>query len=294
MALTANRVRLREIGHLASPRYWRWRRFLRGLNLDPDRFQRPVPEPGPGDFIICGPSRSGTSLACAALHQPPTSVTVMEPWDGMRLAPAELFASLRREIDDTRALRRGRLRLDALQRDGSVRWQRDGEITHPVTVGDGYLLGVKWPAFWRYLDLLPSTRFVVCLRHPADMIASFRTTGGRLAEGLDYDIAFNRSMNRALRAATPNPTLRRILLHEYVMARILPHLSRANVYALRYERWFSEPAEMLDELGRFLDADLSAPRVAIRPSPGEPDLSSEEWALLKEHCSSAEATGYTL
>ena len=140
------------------------------------------------------------------LFQPPRVVTVMEPWDGMRLPPDELFASLRREVATGR-LRRGRLDLSALEHDGAVVWCRDGQREHRVDAAPDHLLGVKWPAFWRYLELLPATRFLVCLRDPAATVHSFALVGGRLSEGLDYETPFNRRMNEALTTATPDPVV---------------------------------------------------------------------------------------
>lgn len=211
----------------------------------------------------------------------------------MRLPPADLFASLRPEIESG-VLRRGKLDVAALERDGDVRWLREGQGAIEVSAESGFLLGVKWPAFWRYLDLLPDARFIVCLRHPVEVIASFKQTGGRLAEGLDYDIAFNRSMNERLRNTTGSPMLRRVLLFEYVHTRIVPHLNRANVLALRYERWFTERPRVLEEISEFLDEDLTAPRVRVRPPSGKHRLSPDEMSLIREHCSSAEALGYSL
>src|SRR5687768_7844985 len=37
--------RARSVLHLGSPRYWRWRRFLSRLTLDPDRLPQPVDGP---------------------------------------------------------------------------------------------------------------------------------------------------------------------------------------------------------------------------------------------------------
>jgi hypothetical protein len=287
------RSELRKLALFLSPRRRRWHRFLGRMNLDPDVLPRPLDSLGDRDFIICGSSRSGTSLAAAALYQPPKCVTVMEPWDGMRFPPADLFASLRREIESG-VLRRGKLDIAGLEREGDVRWLMEGQGEFEVSTQGGYLLGVKWPVFWRYLDLLPHARFIVCLRHPVEVIASYKQTGGRLAEGLDYDIAFNRSMNGHLWNTVGSPMLRRVLLFEYVHARIVPHLDRPNVLALRYERWFTEPARVLEEISEFLGEDLSASRVHIRPPSRRHRLSPEEISLIKEYSPIVGELGYSL
>lgn len=274
-----------------SPRHRRWRRLLRELTLDPDALPRPLVSPGPQDFIICGCPRSGTTLMAAVLFQPPTVITVSEPWDGLRMSPADLFASLRHEIDTTGTLRRGRLNVDSLAR-GRVEWCRDGESAVPVHAVGDYLLGVKWPAYWRYVDLLPETKFVVCVRDPIEVVDSCREHGGRIGVGLDYDVAFNRTMNRHLETVTTDPVARRFLLYEYINARLLPHLERPNVFVARYERWFTEPERLVAELGSFLGRELGRGRAKItaRKPRGAPPPESIE--LVRRHCPSARALRY--
>lgn len=289
--------RLRGFRHavsVISPRRRRWDRFLHELPLDPERLPRPVPAPGPRDFIICGSPRSGTTLAAAMMFQPPRVITVMEPWDGMRLPPAQLFRSIREELQATGRLRRGKLRVPILQNEGRVEWCQEEESDWPLGLDEGYLLAVKWPAYWRYLDLLPDTKFVVCLRHPYETIGSYKTSGRRLAVGLNYDTAFNREMNRALQQATSNTALRRVLLFDYIHTRILPHLGRPNVLVLRYERWFTEREALLDELGHFLSVPLGLGLPVLRPPRGGTALDPSEVSLIRTHCATAAALGFDL
>ncbi|CAN5908429.1 hypothetical protein BH23GEM7_BH23GEM7_20070 [soil metagenome] len=282
-----------RLTHL-HPRGRRWLKFLRSLTLDPDALPRPVAPPGPADFIICGAPRTGTTLVSAMLFQPPRVVTVMEPWDGMRLPPAQLFATIRESVARTGTLRYGKLDVEGLLEKGRVRWVKEGESTPALALEPEYLLGVKWPAFWRYLELLPRTKFLVCLRHPYEVISSFKKQGGRLVQGLNYDIAFNRRMNDELKAATRSAALRRVLLYDYVNERILPHLGRENVFTVRYERWFQEPETLLGEIGDFLGVELGSGPAAIRPPQNEVELTAEEIALVREHCRTAAALGYSL
>lgn len=290
---SGTRVGLRSVRRLLSPDHRRWRRFSASLTLDPRRLSLPLEAPGPNDFLICGSPRSGTSLLCAALFQPPRSITVMEPWDGMRYPPAELFRSIREEMERTGRLNRGKLDVMALRRDGEVRWTTEGDHPVPVHCPAECLVGIKWPAFWRYLELLPAAKFIVCLRHPFEVIASYRKAGGSLAEGLDYDIPFNRSMNEELRAGTRNEAIRRIRLYDYINARMLPFLGRPNVLTVRYERWFTEPERMLEEIGAFLGADLQHSPARVDP-PREHVGSAEEVQLIRAHCSTADRLGYDL
>jgi hypothetical protein len=270
----------------------RWQRLLRSCRLDPDQLKRPLDEPGDRDFIICGIPRSGTSLLAALLFQPPEAVVCMEPWDGLRLPPAALFASIRLEIEQTGRLSRGRLDVAALA-NGEMRWHRDGTGVYPVEVEPGYQLGVKWPGFWRYLDPLPQTRFLVCVRHPLDVIRSFENTGGRLAAGLEYDVAFHRRMNKELTRATKDVRVRRALLYQYVAERILPHVGRPEVLLLHFERWESEPAKLLTEISSFLEVELPPqPQVQIRvPARSTPSAGIE---LVRRYCASAADLGYEI
>jgi hypothetical protein len=293
---------VRRLRHAAatalSPRYRRWHRVLRSLTLDPDQLPRPIDPPGPRDFIICGSPRSGTSLLAAMLFSPPESVTVMEPWDALRLPPAELFASLRTEMTQTGHLARGRLDVPALLQDGAVEWTHDGETAHPVTISDDTAVGVKFPAFWRYLPLLPMTKFLVCLRDPAQVIHSYERKGGALGQGYEYDAAFNRRMNSELAAAADDAALRRILLYDYINERILDHLDRPNVFAVRYERWFENPENLVAEIASFLDIRLRRPlpgagKPQIR-SPRHSQVSDLERECIRRHCRTAATLGYPL
>ena len=276
-----------------SPKHRRWRRLLRSLTMDPHRMNDSVPEPTARDFIICGAPRSGTSLLAAVLYQPPRVVTVMEPWDGMRLPPADLFASVREEIIRTGWLHKGRLDVEALRSRGEVRWGRDGEFPHPVAASQNFLLGIKWPAFYRYLEFLPHTKFLVCLRHPVEVINSYSHQGGSLRRGLEYDIRFNKKMNQSLLSTTEQDHVRRVLLYDYANLRLAPHLDRPNVFAVRYERWFEDRKRLLHEIGAFLGTDLG-PGMAVIRRPRPADLSASELEVIERHCRSAAILGYDL
>ena len=268
---------------------YRWRRLLASCRLDPKRLRRPVEPPGNGDFIIAGCPRSGTSLLAAQLFQPPSVVTVMEPWDGLRLEPGPLFRSLRGELERG-VLHRGRLDIAAIS-SGRVEWQHDAERSHAVSVAPGFQLGVKWPTFWQYLDFLPETRFLVTIRHPAEVISSFARVGGRLSRGLEYDVRFNADMNRYLAQAAKDDETRRILLYEYVNSRLLPHLERPNVLTVRYERWQSDPAGLMSEIGAFLEVDLGKMPVTIEAMDPQPPP-ARLMGMIEEMSPSARELGY--
>jgi len=210
----------------------------------------------------------------------------------MRLPPADLFASLRDEVEKTGKLSRGRLDLYELRRTGRVRWCREGKVAADVSVEPSWLLGVKWPGYWRYLQCLPETRFIVCLRDPTEVIASFKAAGGRVAEGLQYDTTFNRDMNSELLEATSDPALRRVLLFEYVHKRLIPHLTNRQVLVVRYERWFEDRDALLGDISRFLGCNVTARHVELKRSTTVGALSPRDHDLIAQHCSTASELGY--
>lgn len=277
---------------LLSPGRRRWHRFLRQQPLVPEALPQPVVQPGARDFVLCGASRTGTTLLAAMLFQPPHIVTVMEPWDGMRVPPGDLFASIRRHIARAGELRHGKLDVEALS-SGAVRWTAEGDNAVPLEVEEDFSLGVKWPIYWRFLPYLPDTKFLVTLRHPYEVVASCQRMSGQLRLGLNYDMPFNDAMNRALKQSTRDIAVRRIKLYDYVYERVLPFLERDNVLPVRYERWFTEPERLRQEIGAFLGVPVGPGLPKIR-EPRSDVLSLEDRKLVQMHCTTAAALGYTL
>ena len=211
----------------------------------------------------------------------------------MRMAPAELFSQLREEVELHGRLETGTLDLPALRRDGSIRRVPEGDGAADVAVGDGWSLGVKWPAYVQLIERMPGTRFIVCLRHPLDTIASFKLVGGSVKAGMDYNIPFNRAMNDQLRSVGTEAT-RRVALYEYVHTLIRPHLDRANVLAVRYEDWFTDPTALWSRIEAFLERPLNPPTPRIRHVDRRDILTAEDRRLIAEQCKSASWLGYDL
>lgn len=273
---------------------WRARRaYLRGLTLDLGPLGSPLPAPGPDDVVLCGVPRSGTTLLTAALHQPPRAVALVEPWLGLVLPPAELFAEVRRRLRHDGAIG-GRLDLDRLRAEGSTDWVEDrARPVEPRPDADSVLVGIKWPTYWQLLPHLPDTRFVVCVRHPHKVVASMVGARGDLRDGLDHEIPFNAGVNAELRRATRWRAERRALLYERIVAGILPHLERPNVFLVRYERWSTDAPRLLAELSDFLGVDLTEPLVRLDRGPGRPPrLTRRDRAAVAALCPSARALGY--
>lgn len=273
---------------------WRARRaYLKGLTLDRRALPARPEQPTARDFVICGLPRSGTTLLSAALHQPPEVVTLMEPWDGLVLPPAELFRHVRRRLRDEGTIG-GRIDLDRLVAEGSTAWVDDHpRRVEPPVDPDTVAVGVKWPSYWQLLDLLPDTRFLVCVRDPAEVISSFVGARGALRDGLELDVAFHADLNAGLRVATRRRADRRALLYETIVRGMLPHLDRPNVKLVRFERWQQDPEALLAEVGAFLGVDTSHTHVRIRPTAREvPRLSPRERRAIARLCPSATALGY--
>lgn len=259
------------------------------LTFEPEFELEPV---GARDFVICGVPRSGTTLLAAMLFQPPAVLTVNEPWDGMRMAPAELFARLREGLTRTGKLHGSRLDHASLLGRGRVRWAAQARPVR-VEASPGTLLGVKWPAYWRLLGRLPTARFLVCVRHPCAVVGSYERSGGRLALGLEYDIPFHRTMNRELESATTDLRVRRALLYERVARQVLRFAEDERVRLVRFERWFEDPQAQREEIARFLGVDLG-PGPAMLSRPPERPVDPTQLEAIRSHCPSALALGYRI
>lgn len=267
----------------------RWRGMLAASRYDPSHDPN-LDEAGDKDFVIAGCPRSGTSLLAAQLFRPPDLVTCMEPWDALRMPLRPLMDSLRAEIL-AGTLRRGRLDMEALERDREVRWIRDGEQTYQVNAKPSFQLGVKWPAFWQYVALLETTRFLVCVRDPVSSVTSFASSGGRLAEGLDYDVAINRKMNRELRSRTNDPLTRRAMLWEYINSRLVASFGQPNLMVVPYEDWFEDQDGLLKRIGDFLGVKLEGSIVDLR-QPRSKDPNNDVGEAVAKHCPTSAMLGY--
>jgi hypothetical protein len=284
------RDRYEGLRQRVHPKARAFRSFLDGMTLDLDALPDRLPDLDPDDVIVCGCPRTGTSLCAAMLFAPPTSIAVAEPWDGLRLPPRELFASLRREIEGGR-LDRGTLDLPALATSGRVRRVPEGEGGAAVAADPGFLLAVKWPSYHQLLPRMPATRFVVCVRDPRDTIASFKAIGGSVRRGYDYDVPFNRETNIAVHAAG-SAAARRVALYDHVNEAVLREVHRPNVFVVRYERWFTDGDRQWDELCTFLGRRFE-PGVVARHQESKRDLlDADDLDCIRTRCRTAVALGY--
>jgi len=115
-----------------------------------------------------------------------------------------------------------------------------------------------------------------------------------LADGGDYDVAFNRAMNQSVRASATDPAVRRVALYDYINERVAARLDRPNVLAVRYERWFREPKALLSEIAAFLQVPLGDGPVRLRAAVASAPQPRAERDLIRRHCKTAERLGYVL
>lgn len=284
----------RRILQVVSPRHRRWKALVDSLQLERGAILDSDLQLGGDEFLICGFPRSGTALLTALLFQPPDVVAVMEPWDAMRLPPRQLFDSLRAEISAGQ-LKRGRLDLTALRECAAVEWCGDGATSAAISPHATTQYGVKFPTFWQLLDRIPDARFLVCVRHPYDVITSFSKQSGSLSAGLEYDIPFNQALNEKLVRATSDPETRRILLYELIAQGIAAAMDRSNVLIVRYESWVDEPEAQWDRICRHLNVSLALPRDLLQVRPDNLDPTRAEFMRVwGSRLPTAQAIGYSL
>jgi hypothetical protein len=140
------------------------------------------------------------------------------------------------------------------------------------------------------------TKFVVCVRHPFDAIASFKSVGGSVSRGQEYAVAFNRDLNREVRRqAGWRVARRRVELYAQLQEAILPHLERPERFVARYEGWFEAGGRQWASLADFLGVDLPPTPIRLRHESKRSLLSDSERAYIRHRCGHiAEALGYDL
>jgi hypothetical protein len=277
--------RLRRLHPAVIRQRWSWR----GFHQTPRGVFAPT---GERDFMIVGSPRTGTSLLAAALFQPPHVVTVVEPWLGMAVPPAEMFRSIRERVE------RGVLDLGTLDfaelRRGAVTRCPEGTSSTSVELAPTGLIGVKWPSFYQYLDALPATRFLICLRHPYEVLASMAKNTGALREGQDYDLPFNRAANALVRSRAQGDFARRVEMFDMIHERLGAHFDRPNVCVVRYEQWWEDRRGLFERVGRFLGVSLREDVVRVSERRDDSGLSKEERAYVRARSRTAHRLGYEL
>ncbi len=274
---------------------------------------RPHPRRWP-EGVITGIPRSGTSYLCRLLHDLEDQVVINEP--------SEVFALLRMRVPGHRLSGFYReLRLRILRGEAVANKTENGRIVAdtaqfdartaaPIPVGrDDFRLWTKNTLAYmsrlpQLLEAMPQARFVACLRHPLDTLASWKRTFPHLRDAAveSFPIGFpgDPQLPSAQRdelaaiAACSEPARRRALLWNHLAGILLEH--RERLVLVHLEELAEHPRRVLERICH--GPTCAAPEGAIQPwrsrsGGGEPPLPPEDLAAIGEECRwRANALGY--
>ncbi|MBT0585055.1 sulfotransferase family protein [Alteromonas oceanisediminis] len=214
----------------------------------------------PRDFLITGLPRSGTSLLCNLLHKAPDVVVVNEP--------TEVFSALEKDPTCLPLDRLYRsLRTDIVIGNGiKNKVSASGNVIEDTRINDGrrhyqphfqstdFRLGTKNPLAYlsrlRVLcDALPEMPIIVMVRHPLDVIASWKASFSHL-NNVDFNIIpfadetdplLDPVQIRLLHAIRHEPYLpvKRVLYFNYLAEMI--RRDKERVLVVRYEDLVGRP-----------------------------------------------------
>lgn len=280
----------------------------------------PAASPPPADVLVSGIPRSGTSYLCRCLDAFDNAAVVNEPaelFEALRYAPDPwvvplLHADLRAAIDAGEAVRN---KLDA-----------SGGLTEDTAVAEhcrdyrprlrdrAWVLASKNTLAYMarlegLLRLMPHARVVLCVRHPADTLASWKGTFAHLASGDPQALPVGGPQDPYLPAAQraaladltglPHPAWRRAAWWRLLADEVLRWRGHPRVVCLRYEDLVSSPQDCLQRaLGPYATR-AGSPQPALTASTPRSrrraGLDEEDWRALQALClEPAERLGYGL
>jgi hypothetical protein len=283
-------------------RRWPWRR----------------PPPAPGNLLITGVPRSGTSYLCRCLDQLDDLAVVNEPailFEGLRYGPEPwmvpvLHADLRAAIDagepvENKLDARGRLTEDTAVEERRAAYRP--QLKH----ADWILATKNTLAYLARLEgllrVMPEARIVLCIRHPADALASWKGTFAHLASGDPSQLPVGgladpflpAHLRRGLQdvAALARPAWRRAAWWRLLAEEIARWREHPRVALVRYEDLVADPAgEVARLLGPF-QARAGRPAQPLAPSAPRShrrqSLDADDWHALETLCAGlGESFGY--
>jgi len=223
------------------------------------------------DLIISGLPRSGTSFVCKLLDGFANVAVVNEPqvlFEGLRYGPQPwtvplLHADLRVRIDAGEAVENKVDSRGQLTEDTAVDERR--MLVQPEVRDRRWVLATKNTLAYMarlegILRLMPRARVILCVRHPLDTLASWKSTFAHLADGNPSEVpvggladpflpAHLRDGLQAL-AALPDAAVRRAAWWRLLAEELWRW--RDRVVILRYEDLVNDPArELRRALGPF-------------------------------------------
>lgn len=272
----------------------------------------------PGNLLITGVPRSGTSYLCQCLDSLDNLAVINEPqilFDGLRYGPEPwmvpvLHADLRAAIDagepvENKFDARGRLTEDT-----AIEETR-GDYRPRLRNSDWVMASKNTLAYMARLDgllrVMPEARIALCIRHPADTLASWKKTFAHLASGDPtglpvggladpYLPAHQRAALERI-ATLDHPAWCRAAWWRMLAEEALRWRDHPRVVLMRYEELVADPAHSIARLLGPLARRAGRPDAPLQPSPARTrrheSLDEEDWRALEAMCAGlAEAFGY--
>jgi len=271
------------------------------------------------DLVITGLPRSGTSFLCRLLDSFDNAAVINEPqalFEGLVRAPQPwavplLHADLRACIDFGEAVEN---KLDShgrLTEDTAVDEQR--LWVHPEVRDRRWVLATKNTLAYMarlegILRLMPRARVVVCVRHPLDTLASWKSTFAHLVQGDPTEVPVGGLADPYLPAhlrdglttlaTVPDASVRRAAWWQLLAEELWRW--RERVVILRYEDLVGDPKWALRQvLGPLWGAAGRAPALALAPSAvrtaRRQNLESADYRAVQALCTDvAGRLGYTV
>lgn len=272
----------------------------------------------PGNLLITGVPRSGTSYLCQCLDSLDNLAVINEPsilFDGLRYGPEPwmvpvLHADLRAAIDAGESVEnkldaRGRLTEDTAVEEHRAEYRPQLRDSHWVLASKNTL------AYMARLDgllrVMPEARVVMCIRHPADTLASWKGTFAHLASGDPRilpvgglaDPFLPAHLRRTLEdiIAMDRPAWRRAAWWRMLAEEVLRWHDHPRVTLLRYEDMVADPASEIARLLGPLASRAGRPTHPLVPSVlrtgRRQNLDAEDWRALETLCAGlGESLGY--
>ncbi len=258
------------------------------------------------DLFITGIARSGTSYLCSLLNKVHDNVVVNEPTEifeplssaALPWGVATFYRDLRRDILDgtpiQNKLHNGEFIEDTAVIDVVARYSPD--VSRP-----DFLLATKNTLSYlarlpQIRRVMPNAKIVVCVRHPFDTIASWKSSFAHLASadvnsfpvGHPHDPHLTHAARLRLEdiAQTQNLALRRALLWRHLAELILDNLDR--VLLIRYEDLMTNPRHCLAQILQASDLRLKLNAGAVlKPSTARnkrENLDTEDLDAINNVC----------
>ncbi|MGN2242005.1 sulfotransferase [Frateuria sp. GZRR33] len=274
----------------------------------------------PGNLLITGVPRSGTSYLCHCLDRLDNLAVINEPqilFDGLRFGPEPwmvpvVHADLRAAIDAGEPVENKLDSSGCVTEDTAVEEART-EYRPRLRNRDWVMASKNTLAYMARLDgllhVMPEARVAMCIRHPADTLASWKVTFAHLASGDPRELPVGGLADPYLPArhrgaleriaALEHPAWRRAAWWRMLAEEVLRWRDHPRVTVVRYEELVAHPAARIAALLGPLASRAGRPIAPFEPSQVRTrrrrGLDAEDWRALQALCGGlAAALGYHL